>query len=390
MNEYILQRNMMDFKRISVIASIMSLIAPLFMLRAYLGYFDNASLLTEDTANTSILSGISFFISLSVIAFSFIIFLPSIAYGFMVPQKSNHMWNYDVIKSATGLSIVLNAIYSSLLFICIAYLSDIYKTDGLWTGSTVCFLFIFGVTLINFLVLRKPVNRVADYKSKKTKAKIKSLYFFAYPAGGMFMILLNCYGLLLLLNSVNHEKITDSFEDFVRVASVMIFLCITNIVPGIVFSLLNDRTSLIRAGYGALASAACALFLLASVLTSIVPLIINRTMTFTGIADWEVRSYIIDGSSFPEKRFSDEEWHTVASGIENKFIVQGIMVYSLNKTRLLCPQGIKPVYKNRLHFVPWNGSYDKDIALELERMSTACQPFAAGGVNRLSESRQKG
>lgn len=388
-NEYTLQRNMMDFKRISVIVSIMSLIAPLFMLRAYLGYFDNASLLTEDIANTSILNGISFFISISVITFSLIIFLPSIIYGFIVPQKSNYMWNYDVIKSVAGLSFILNAIYSSLLFFGIFYFLDISNTDSMWTASTACLIFIFGVTLINFLLLRKPINRVADYKSKKIKAKIVRLYFFVYPAGGMFIILFNCYGQLLLLNSVNHEKITDSFEDFFRLASVMIFLCITNIVPGIVFSLLSDRTSPVRAGYGALASAACALFLLASVLTSIVPLIINRTMTFAGIADWEVRSYIIDSSSFPKERFSNEEWHAVASGIDNKFIVKGIMVYSLNNTRLLCPQGIKPVYKNRLHFVPWNSSYDKDIALELKRMSAACQPFTAGGINRLSENRQK-
>ncbi|MCZ4060913.1 hypothetical protein O3W44_20245 [Pantoea sp. LMR881] len=260
--------------------------------------------------------------------------------------------------------------------------------DGRWTASLACFLFIFGVSLINFFVLRKPVNRVADYKDKKTKFKIQSLYFFAYPAGGMFMLLLNCYGLVLLLNSVNHDKITDSFEDFVRVASAMIFLCIINISPGIIFSLLHNRTSLIRAGYGALASAVCALLLLSSVLTSIVPLIINRTMTFTGIADWKVRSYVIDGSSFPEKIFSEKDWHTVESGIKDKFIVQGIMVYSLNKTRLLCPQKIKPVYKNRLHFVPWNSRYDKDIAAELENVSAACQPFTAGGVSRLSENEQ--
>lgn len=291
----------MNLKRISVITSIISVIAPLFMLRAYLGYFDNASLLTEDMANTSIMNGIFFFISLSVIAFSVIIFLPSIAYGFMVPQKNSYMWNYDVIKSASGVSIFLNAFYSSLLFFFIAYLSDKYKLDSRWTASLACFLFISGVSLINFFVLRKPVNRVADYKDKKTKFRIKSLYFFAYPAGGMFMLLLNCYGLVLLLNSVNHEKITDSFEDFVRVASAMIFLCIINISPGIIFSLLHNRTSLIRAGYGALASAVCALILLSSVLTSIVPLIINRTMTFTGIADWKVRSYVIDGSSFPKK-----------------------------------------------------------------------------------------
>lgn len=376
----------MNLKRLTIIASILSVIAPLFMLRAYLGYFDNAGLLTNNMTNTSVLNGISFFISLTVIAFSFIIFLPSVAYGFMVPRDSSHMWNYDIIKSASGLSIVLNAFYSSVLFFGIAFLSAKYKLDGRWSASAACLLFIFGVTLINYLIMRDPVKRVADYKARNTRMKIKSLYFFAYPAGGMFMILLNCYGLVLLLGSVNHDRITDSFEDFVRVASAMIFLCIINITPGITFSLLHDRSSSLRAGYGALTAAVFALLLLASVMTSIIPLIISKTMTFTGIADWKVRTYIINESFVPETRFSEKAWHTAASGIKGKFIVQGIMVYSLNETRLLCPQTIKSIFINRLHFVPWNAKYDKDIAAELQNAAAACQPFTAGDVSRLSES----
>lgn len=373
----------MNLKLLSTLAGIVSFTAPLFMLRAYLGYFDNVSLLTEDMANTSILNGISLFISLSVIAFSFILFLPSIAFGLLIPKRSSDMWNYDTIKSATGLSIVLNATYSSLIFFVIAYLSAKYNTDDLWAASAAGALILLGVTLINYLVLHKPVNLVADYKGKKTKNKIKRLYFLAYPAGGMFIILLNCYGLQLLLASVNHEKITDGFPDFVRVASVMILLCMLNILPGVIFTLLHDRASIIRAGYGALASALCALVLLASVMTSIFPLIINRTMTFTGIADWKVRSYVIDGYLFPVRKFSTAAWLTEDSGIKDKIIVQGIMVYSLNNTRLLCPGKIEAVYKNRLHFVPWSSAYDRDIATELEKMSTECQPFTGGGVSRL-------
>lgn len=102
-------------------------------------------------------------------------------------------------------------------------------------------------------------------------------------------------------------------------------------------------------------------------MTLIVPLNINKTMTFTGIADWQVRSYNIDGSSFPEKHFSSTVWHTEASGLEDKFIVQGIMVYSPNGTKLLCPEEIKPIYKKRIHFVPWNTQHDRDIAAELKK-----------------------
>lgn len=77
----------MNIKYASIVTSIISIAAPLFMLRVYLGYFDNASLLTEDMANTSILSGVSIYISLSVMIFILLIFLPSIVFSIMVPKK---------------------------------------------------------------------------------------------------------------------------------------------------------------------------------------------------------------------------------------------------------------------------------------------------------------
>jgi hypothetical protein len=45
----------------------------------------------------------------------------------MVPKESSHIWNHEIIMSANGLSIVVNAVYSLLFFISIAYLPPEYK-----------------------------------------------------------------------------------------------------------------------------------------------------------------------------------------------------------------------------------------------------------------------
>ena len=52
------------------------------------------------------------------------------------------------------------------------------------------------MTIIDFLILRKPVNQVAGYKER---SRIKRLCFLASPAGGVYLILLNCYGLVFCL-----------------------------------------------------------------------------------------------------------------------------------------------------------------------------------------------
>lgn len=104
-------------KLLSLITGIISVVAPLFMLRTYLGYFDNAGLITEDMANTGILNSVFFFMSLSVIVFIIIIFMPSFIFGLSVPKQNRHLWNYEIIKDAVARSMVLNTIYSISLFL---------------------------------------------------------------------------------------------------------------------------------------------------------------------------------------------------------------------------------------------------------------------------------
>lgn len=165
-------------------------------------------------------------------------------------------------------------------------------------------MFISGVFYINHVILYCHVNKIAKTRSKEVQHKIRMQYFFIYPCFGVFLILLSSFGLLIILESVNRNQISNDFFDFVRLSSVILLFCMMNVVPGVIFLILHGRTSLTKASYSALASAICVLILLASVMTSIFPLIINRTMTFIGIADWKERKYIIDSTQFPEDNFA--------------------------------------------------------------------------------------
>jgi len=277
----------MNFKYASIITSIISIAAPLFMLRVYLGYFDNASLLTEDLANTSILSGVSIYISLSVVIFIILIFLPSIVFSIVVPKKDKYMWDYKSISENTGRSLLANAFFSSVFFSFVSYISSAFNINNLYYLTASVMVFISGVVLISYKTLHCDVDKIAMTKSKEVQRKIKTQYFYIYPFFGISLILLSSFGLLIILESVNRNKISNDFLDFIRVASVIIMLCVMNIIPGVIFLILHSRTSLTNAGYCALGSAIGALILMASVMTSIFPLIINRTMTFIGIADWK-------------------------------------------------------------------------------------------------------
>ncbi|KZR19323.1 hypothetical protein A3N54_17740 [Klebsiella aerogenes] len=108
-------------------------------------------------------------------------------------------------------------------------------------------------------------------------------------------------------------------------------------------------------------------------------------MALAGVSDWEVRRFQIDDTKIPASHFVNEEWQRALTVGEKNFSVKGIMVYSLNNGKLLCPGSIREPYRNMLRFVPWDRNYDKERAAELKQASARCQPFTQGGVIRLSE-----
>jgi len=104
-----------------------------------------------------------------------------------------------------------------------------------------------------------------------------------------------------------------------------------------------------------------------------------------GHSDWEPRRFQIDDAKISASHFADEKWQRAWIAGEKTYSVKGIMVYSLNNVKLICPLSVREKYRDMLRFVPWNQNYDRKKAIELKRVSTQCQPFTQGGITRLSE-----
>ncbi|WP_336794814.1 hypothetical protein [Pantoea anthophila] len=376
----------MNMKTLSLITGITSVVAPLFMLRTYLGYFDNAGLITEDMANTGILNSVFFFISLSVIVFIMIIFMPSFIFGLAVPKQNRHLWNYESIKDAVARSMVLNTIYSVSLFFMTAYLASRYNLSSTLSVSIALTLLFLGVVFLNFIIINRFIHPAAVTKTPAVRLEMKLRFCLYYPVAGIMIIGLNCSALLLILQSVNHEKLTDGIFDFMKVSSLLIFMCVMNLVPGVTFVLLHGRMATARLVCLTAGATFMTLLLMSSLMPSVPLMIINRAMIFSGIADFSTRSYLIDRNIFPEEIFENKAWEKSEKHFQQGYVVRGVMVYSLNKIKLLCPGEIKPLYINVLRFVPWDSNYDSEAKEMLRRQSSLCQPFTEGGVRRISRA----
>ncbi|PQK87895.1 hypothetical protein CG433_22015 [Pantoea ananatis] len=118
---------------------------------------------------------------------------------------------------------------------------------------------------------------------------------------------------------------------------------------------------------------------------SFYPVFVDKTLSLAGVSDWKTRRYQVDESKIPAAHFSSPDWHTASLVPGKYYSLQGMMVYSLNNVRLLCPESVRDTYRDMLSFVPWDREHDRNMAKRLKEISVRCQSFSQGGILRLSE-----
>ncbi|CBJ80601.1 hypothetical protein XBJ1_1472 [Xenorhabdus bovienii SS-2004] len=127
------------------------------------------------------------------------------------------------------------------------------------------------------------------------------------------------------------------------------------------------------------------ILLISMYVPSFIPVLIDKSLSAAGVADWHIRRYQIDESRMPMALFTRSEWKVSPLVAGKSFTVEGILIYSLNNVKLLCPATIKNDYLNMLHFVPWDKDYDKKQGEVLKKHAARCQSFIQGGVARIVE-----
>jgi len=181
----------------------------------------------------------------------------------------------------------------------------------------------------------------------------------------------------------------DNFWSYYKFVGCMLILSVISSLPGVYFAeniQKKERQYLLREGA---AITIFSIIIFSIIAKSFLPVIIDRAMSFSGISDFTTRDYMINGTTFPMKRFESSLWNTTPSEIKDKFIVSGVMVYSFNGVKLLCPTSILKPYSDMKHYIPFDSNYDKESMSNLLKESGKCQSFINGGVVRLSNIKNR-
>lgn len=371
-------------------AWLISLMPPLMsvvIIRTYLGAFDNAYLFTENLSVSGIFNFVFIFMMLTLAAFAAIFFLPSVIFSISVPRRALSLHNYPVIKGSITLSALFSVPVTVFCFFGWAFLSARYPDHATLTGWTGLLAGVMSVILIHYLFLRKPVSIARQYQPAKIRLRTSLTLYVGSPTLLLMVVALYfIFGLPTVIGWIDQKAAGNSIAMILKTSVLISGMGMLLLFPGAVFVVtepsVRDSAWLVR--FGVITVILWPL-LTSMFVPSFYPVLVDKTMALAGVSDWEVRRFQIDDSKIPASHFVNEEWQRALTVGEKNFSVKGIMVYSLNNVKLLCPGSIRESYRNMLRFVPWDRNYDKEKAAALKQASARCQSFTQGGIIRLSE-----
>ena len=370
---------------------LLSLLPPflsLIVLRSYLGYFDNASLFSENLASAGIFSYVFIFIVLTITGMGLIFFLPSLIFSLFIPKKSEKIHNYSSIKACMTVTLVLSLPVTLYIFFTWAFLSDRYPAYEPLMGWSFLFAGLLSVFFMNFLFLRKDVRVAQTYQKRKSQLKMAWLFYVGSPLLILFVIVLfSSFCVLIILGWLDTKAAGDSFSMVLKMAGLVSVLGIYLLLPGLVYVNTESEVKSLQWQFR-FVSATLILWLVMTgmYVHSFYPVFVDKSMALAGISDWNTRRFQIDESKIPASHFISSDWY-IRSEVPGKYYsVQGIMVFSLNNVRLLCPESVRDSYRDMLRFIPWDTAHDRSMAQKLKDASARCQSFSQGGVVRLSQN----
>jgi len=371
-------------------AWLLSLLPPflsLILLRSYLGFFDNASLFTENLTATGLFSFVFIFIALTVVGMGLIFFLPSLIFILSIPKKADTLFNYSEVKARITFTLTVSLPLTLFTLFIWAFLSDRYPAFELLTGWFFTLTGLMSVFLLNYLFLKTAVKAAQAYQKSKSRRKTALQLYFGSP----LLILATS----LLFSSVWYETILgwvdtkaagDSFYMMLKVAGLLSLLGIFLMLPGMIY--VNTESDVKNFSWHLKFISVTGIFwifLTGMYIPSFYPVFVDKTLSLAGVSDWKTRRYQVDESKIPAAHFSSPDWHTASLVPGKYYSLQGMMVYSLNNVRLLCPESVRDTYRDMLSFVPWDREHDRNMAKRLKEISVRCQSFSQGGILRLSE-----
>lgn len=312
---------------------------------------------------------ITFFLLVSLLIISLVLFMPSIFTVLFLNEKSNK----ENIPDKTPYSkkaILITSLVTIITIDAISYLLP-YSIAVSLILSTFLLSIILNIVAFYFFEGRK-YNTLSYYVDTSIPKKITFLIAPPLIISSIAILPLTfLIGLYPLLQIENEPK-SLSLISIITMSLLVIFL---SLIPADLFLGKKEKKSLFKRSYHAVSSSLVIIIILSFVINPIPIIIIDTSLRFSGVTDFRVHDYTINGKVYAEEIFDYPEWEKKSLKSENKFTIAGVTIFSYKDISLICPNNIIEIYKESRKFSMFNSKIDDENLKRLREKTQECFIF---------------
>lgn len=331
-----------------------------------------------DAVNLSSSLGIIFvFILLSLIGFSTLIFMASFVLVAIYTANERVFKEYNGIANRIGLVCYVNSLFVFAVLIIGFSIKFFFEIKNAWVfvSGCVCILF-FGYYITNKMIINSHAFFVQDIGRVVHHIRKKRIRFFL----PLFLIAPGVFQLLPIMFLITRLEFQSNVNECIQMI-LFILICLAFITLGVLPGsiLINERenkSDAIKVLCASVIFIVVALLSLGFLFRPIPGIIINMTMTLSGISDWREHQYYLDTDKYSHRMFNGRIWNTrYYNDLPGRFFITGINIFSLGNVKLICPTRISEVSRNSLKDSPLGINEYNDKIDVLRKTALLCIPF---------------
>ncbi|EFN7203012.1 TPA: hypothetical protein RW282_004697 [Escherichia coli] len=336
------------------------------------------------------LSVIFVFILLSLMALTSLIFISSHVLVYTYTWHKDYYKNHKGIAHRIAIICYINSIVFYFSLVLKPVLSAFSEEKSLYPSISEVILIVLFNYFVSYFLSEKliftentPREQNIENHENHERYRPRNRIRYTLPLCLILPGLVQIIPLLFLINKIRLEEsagILSQFLSFSCIAFAFIFL---GMLPGVI--VINEQEEK-QEGVNSLLSIAifppAILFILSILFKPIPDIIINMTMSMSGISDWRPHQYYIDVNKYSYKLFDPQVWNTrLHQDIPGIFFITGVNVFSLGDTDFICPVKILPARNESLKDTPLNSEeYYKQI-YKVQQIAMSCIIFHKGDVH---------
>ena len=312
---------------------------------------------------------ITFFLLISLLIISLALFMPSIFTVLFLNEKSNKE-NIPDKNPYSKKAILITSLVTIITIDAISYLLP-YNIAVSLILSTFLLSIILNIVAFYFFEGRK-YNTLSYYVDTSIPKKITFLIAPPLIISSIAILPLTfLIGLYPLLQIENEPKSLS----LISIITMSLLVIILSLIPADLFLGKKEKKSLFIRSYHAVSSSLMIIIILSFVINPIPVIIIDTSLRFSGVTDFRVHDYTINGKVYTEEIFDYPEWEKKSLKSENKFTIAGVTIFSYKDISLICPSNIIEIYKESRKFSMFNSKIDDENLKKLREKTQECFIF---------------